>query len=74
MIYKYAKADGPPDCWRHLKVFDLDTGEEVSEVVEVNTDENWLIRYVMPQQIDPATDALKVERVEGRFEIRDMRD
>jgi len=71
----YAKAGGPPDNWRGLKIYDLDTGKEVWDVEEVSAVEGWLIRMKRNEKgeifIDPANgDEVAVERLEGRFEIR----
>lgn len=71
----YAVVDGPPDDWRGLKIFDLDTGQEVDQVVEVNVAEGWMIRYRKDENgrifIDPdQPDEAAKERIEGRFEIR----
>lgn len=67
----YAKADGPPDDWMLLKVIDADTGEEITDVVEVNTAEGWLVRYVIdPETGSPVLEGegddlrIKTERVE----------
>lgn len=70
----YAKVGGPPARWQKLKIIDLDTGLEVSKVVEVNTTEGWLIRYREDAEgrpfIDPEKpDQAARERVEGRFQI-----
>lgn len=42
---RYAKVDGPPPDWVGLRIFDVDTGEEIMEVVEVDCDDGWLIRF-----------------------------
>jgi hypothetical protein len=74
IMITYAKAGGPPDNWWGLRVFDLDTGQEVLDVEECNTDEGWLIRHKRDGKgnfyVDPGTDKIASERVEGRFEIR----
>lgn len=71
----YAVVGGPPDDWNGLLVFDLDSGEEVREVIEVDTSEGWLVRLKRDENgqffIDPdAPDEAAKERLEGRFEIR----
>lgn len=70
----YAKAEGPPADWILLRVIDLETGEEVKLVTEVNTEEGWLIRLATDQGgktfVDPETDKAATERVTGRFELR----
>lgn len=70
----YAKVDGPPDDWMALKVIDLDAGQEVRMVLEVNTFEGWLIRNRADDGGEPLIDPDKPdevakERIEGRFEI-----
>lgn len=71
----YAKAGGPPDNWMAIRVRDLDSGALVTLVTEVNTEEGWLTRYLSDAQGNPLRDetgeALKVERVTGRFGIED---
>lgn len=71
----YAKVDGPPDNWRGIRIFDLDTGLEVSRVEECNTVEGWLIRAKLNEDgqiytVGEGDDAeIARERVEGRFLI-----
>jgi hypothetical protein len=71
----YAKVGGPPAYWQGLKVINLDTGQEVLDVVEVDAHEGWLISYrrnaeghIYPDPENPEQAAR--QRVEGRFEIR----
>ena len=71
----YAVVGGPPHDWRGLKIFELVTGSEVRDVLEVNTAEGWLIRYVRDESgmifIDPKRpDEAARQRIEGSFEIR----
>jgi hypothetical protein len=71
----YAKAGGPPDDWHGLKIYDLDTGQEVTQAEEVNAAEGWLIRAKLNDRgmiyIDPEKgDEIARERLEGRYEIR----
>lgn len=71
----YAKTGGPPHDWQGLKVFDLDTGQEVLKVVEVNTAEGWLISYRLNDKgmvySDPENpEYAATQRIEGRYEIR----
>lgn len=42
----YAKVGGPPDEWWGIHVFDLDTGEEILGVIEINCEEGFLVRHV----------------------------
>jgi len=70
----YAKVNGPPDDWYGLRIFDLNSGAEVGEVIEVNTAEGWLVCYAPDDdgvlRVDQATGTAKTKRIEGRFEIR----
>ncbi len=70
----YARVYGPPADWRGLKVYDLNTGQEVKGVVEVNTVEGWVRRY--REYVPGFRDARGrfsrqplQERLTGRFEI-----
>ena len=68
----YAKALGPPDNWADLCVLDR-SGNEVPDVVEVNTEEGWLIRFARDEAghlvINKERDDLETERIEGEFRI-----
>lgn len=68
----YAKIDGPPADWHGLRIFDLDTGEEIQAVLEVDTVGGWLKRHALDPDGHPVLDGdeIQVERIEGRFEIR----
>lgn len=71
----YAKVYGPPDDWSLLQIVDLDTGEDVRHVLEVNATEGWLVRACRNEAgmiyADPdKPDEIATERVAGRFEIR----
>ena len=72
----YALAGMVPDPFPYgqLKVIDLDTGQEVLDVKEVNTVEGWLVSYrrdgrglVYPDPDCPDQPAM--QRIEGRFDI-----
>lgn len=41
----YSKAGVTPADWFDLKVFDLDSGQEVLDCAEVNTRDGWAIAY-----------------------------
>jgi hypothetical protein len=71
-VITYAKVGGPPDDWASLQVVDLDTGEPVERVVEVNASEGWLIRHKVDDtgHIETANGYIVWERLDGRFEIR----
>ncbi len=68
----YAKSGGPPGDWHGLLVIDLETGAEVDDVHEVNAAEGWVIRAERNDagQLFLRDDAVAMERLEGRFEIR----
>lgn len=75
----YAKAGVAPDPFPFgkLRDFDLETGQEVLDVEEVNTTEGWLISYKRNATgefyIDPASpEEVARQRVVGRFEIRSV--
>lgn len=72
----YALAGRIPDPFPfgELKVIDLDAGQEVLDVVEVDTTEGWLVKlkrdgrglfYLDPENPEHAAR----QRIEGRFEI-----
>lgn len=68
----YAKLGGPPDDWANIETIDLDKGETVEGVIEVNSDCGWLVR----KRYDPLTalygGGLVEERIKGRFYLRRM--
>lgn len=68
----YAKVYGPPDTWYDCRIFDLDTGEEIDRVLEVNAAEGWVIRFAVDANGHPIRngDDWARERLDGRFEIR----
>lgn len=68
----YAKVGGPPTDWNGLRVFKVKTGEEVKEVVEVNTAEQWLRRLKTDSAGKPlvANGQLVIERIRGLFVIK----
>ena len=70
----YAKVGGPPDDWHGLRVFDLDTGEEVADVTEVDVAAGWVERYKCNAEgeffLDETGRRAASERLCGRFEIR----
>lgn len=73
----YAKAGVTPQPFPYqmLHVFDLDTGQEVLDVEEVNTAEGWLVSFKRDASgaiyIDPDhLDEVARQRIQGRFEIR----
>ncbi len=66
----YAKVNGPPDNWYDMRVFDAKTGEEIKEVVEVNTAEGFLRRHKMRKgQLYVVDGKVVIERIRGRFAI-----
>lgn len=64
----YAKVGGPPANWHGLEVVDLDTGEIVRDVIEVDAVNGWLMRIKIPYTIHE--EGVMTERVTGNFEIR----
>lgn len=68
-----AKAGGPPDDWFGLRIFDLSTGQEVLDVLEVNTAEGWVVRARRNAAGDVFADEggqVATERLTGGFVIR----
>lgn len=71
----YAKAGIEPLDWYDFDVIDLDTGQRVLDVNEVNTAEGWLVSYRRNGEgtyyVDPEKpDQIAKRRVVGRFELR----
>jgi hypothetical protein len=72
-LLDYALTGGPPDNWQGVRVFDLDTGLEVRDVVECNAVEGWLIRAKLNEEgeiytVGEGDDAeVAQERIDGRF-------
>ena len=75
ITYALAGCCPAPFPYGKIKVFDLDTGQEVLDVKEVNTVEGWLESlkrggdgryYVDPENHEQAA----TQRIEGRYEIR----
>lgn len=71
----YAKAGGPPDDWRGLAIIDLDTGQEVLDVTEVDTVAGWLVSYKRNAEGSYYLDGDQIarQRIEGRYQIRARR-
>ena len=72
-VITYAKVGGPPDDWYGLQVIDLETGQEVTEVVECSADGGWLIRQKTDENgriVLSPINTIEYERLDGRFEIR----
>lgn len=75
LTYALAGVSPDPFPYQMLHVFNLDTGQEVLDVVEVNTSEGWLVAYkrdargLVYECPDNPGEAAR-QRVEGRFEIR----
>ena len=70
---KYAKVGGPPEDWYNWSVIDKDTGLEVSNVVEVNVKEGWIIKNAVNERgekfIDPEKDGIAKETRYGNYKI-----
>jgi hypothetical protein len=64
----YAKVGGPPDDWAQLQVRDLDSGELLDGVVEVNSAEGWA-DLMDRSAYKPGMDHVPLVRVDGRFAI-----
>ena len=69
----FARVDGPPHNWRGLKVFNLATGTEVRDVIEVDTVERYVIRHRRDPrgQLVVSADGSEIERetITGGFRI-----
>lgn len=65
---RHAKAGGPPDNWEGLQVRDLDSGELVTDVVEVWSDRGIVHRFTGAI----AGGNFEIERVRGRFAIEEV--
>jgi hypothetical protein len=72
----YAVAGGPPHDWMDLEIWDIVQEQLVTDVVEINTAEGWLIKYALDAKGKPVLDGpannpyLKKVKVHGRFMIR----
>lgn len=71
----YAKVGGPPEEWMGLKVLDVTTGQELRDVLEVNTVEGWCVTlqrdardHLVVAWIDGTPEPAQV-RIEGVFKI-----
>lgn len=66
---KYAKVGGPPEFWNTLRVFW--NGVEQIEILEVNVEEGWAIRFKRDElnRLIVTDDEFETERVEGEFRI-----
>jgi hypothetical protein len=73
MQMTYCKAGETPG-YRDVGLFDLSTGQQITEVVEANTAEGWAIRLVRDDagRFIQTGGELKQERVTGRFEFRQV--
>lgn len=69
----FAKSGGPPDDWRRCRVFDADTGAEVRDVVEVDTQIGYLLKFERNEQgrlvLTPDRRAVRVIHLTGNFRI-----
>lgn len=68
----YARAGGPPDDWYGLRAYDLETGAEVTELVEVDVPGGWVLvaKRNAAGEFYIENGDVATERREGRFEIR----
>lgn len=69
MMYCCPAKDEPPD-WRDYSVVDVATGQEVSDCVEVDTEEGWC-RTLVREKGKPVVIGyeLKTQRIEGSFRL-----
>lgn len=67
----YAKVDGPPDNWNQLAILNIETGEQVPDVLEVSADEGWVMVHVLSAKGHPMSknDEVIKHRIEGNFKI-----
>lgn len=69
----YAVVGGPPANWIGLRIIDLETGEEVDKVVEVDTRAGWVVRLASVNGevlVDYRRNRIFREAIFGSFEIR----
>lgn len=69
----YAKAGVTPFNWWDILVIDLDTGQELHDVLEVDTAAGWAERYKKDEKgrLRHHNGVAETERVEGRYELRE---
>lgn len=66
-VIHYAKAEDLPWDWQRLEVTNLETGEKMLNVVEVNSLEGWAV--IETGEVEPSGDWER-KRISGKFEIR----
>ncbi|NIJ40369.1 hypothetical protein FHS78_000639 [Parvibaculum indicum] len=70
----YAKAGGPPEDWTNIEVVDIQTGNVIDYVVEVDTIAGWLRKYKTDENgklaLLPDGKTPQIEALCGRFAIR----
>ncbi|HEY3694086.1 hypothetical protein [Phenylobacterium sp.] len=71
----YVRVGGPPADWQSIEVVDLDTGQLVEGVIEVDSDCGWLVRRASPawSAAWQTGAAPAPERIKGRFYLRRRR-
>lgn len=73
LTYALAGVEPAPFPYGELRVINLDTGQEVSDVVECDAAEGWLVSYKRNREgqfyADPGADEAAKQVVRGRFEI-----
>jgi hypothetical protein len=69
----YAKVGGPPIEWSKCKVFDVETGEEIDDVIEASAVGGFCLKYKRSADgkliVDDANDRVVTERLVGKFRI-----
>lgn len=69
----FAKVGGPPADWMGVRVFNVETGVEMKNIVEVDTVEGYVLRHRVDAQglliIEAGSARVSVERVNGAFRI-----
>jgi hypothetical protein len=68
----YVRQGGPPDDWYEFVVVDQNTNELVHQVLEVNTNEGWLVQMDPKMPEDRVIDTWPQIRREGNFAIMRM--
>ncbi|KKK40367.1 hypothetical protein LCGC14_3084240 [marine sediment metagenome] len=68
----YAKVGGPPHYWDNLKIFDVNTGKEIKDVIEVDYNEDRCTCYRRIDGklvVDPKDDYIERVYLKGKFRI-----
>ncbi len=69
----YASVGGPPIEWFRCRLFYVETGEEINDVIEVSAVDGWCLKYKRAADgkliVDDVNDCVVTERVAGKFRI-----